>query len=46
MSWQERTGEVEPLLPGLNFTHNQLFFINFAQVSLDLKTVKPDKMVM
>lgn len=24
---------VEPALPGLNLTHDQLFFINFAQVS-------------
>ncbi|XP_045161647.2 neprilysin-like [Mercenaria mercenaria] len=25
----------EPMLPGLNFTHNQLFFISFAQIWCD-----------
>ncbi|XP_060581149.1 neprilysin-1-like [Ruditapes philippinarum] len=29
--WVEQHGSEEPMLPGLNFTHNQLFFINFAQ---------------
>ncbi|KAK7477926.1 hypothetical protein BaRGS_00030835, partial [Batillaria attramentaria] len=28
--WQSHN-EVEPLLPGLNLTHPQLFFVNFAQ---------------
>ncbi|XP_053378445.1 neprilysin-like [Mercenaria mercenaria] len=29
--WVEQRGSEEPMLPGLNFTHNQLFYINFAQ---------------
>lgn len=31
-NWVARQGKEEPLLPGLGFTHNQLFFINFAQL--------------
>uniref|UniRef100_A0A3B3SV54 Membrane metalloendopeptidase like 1 n=1 Tax=Paramormyrops kingsleyae TaxID=1676925 RepID=A0A3B3SV54_9TELE len=31
MKWAEREGE-EPLLPGLELDHKQLFFLNFAQV--------------
>ncbi|GFS75640.1 neprilysin-1 [Nephila pilipes] len=30
-SWVTRNGE-EPLLPGLNLTHEQLFFLNYAQI--------------
>ncbi|XP_035206779.1 neprilysin-1-like isoform X2 [Stegodyphus dumicola] len=29
--WVKRHGE-EPLLPGLNLTHDQLFFLNYAQI--------------
>uniref|UniRef100_H3BI35 Membrane metalloendopeptidase like 1 n=1 Tax=Latimeria chalumnae TaxID=7897 RepID=H3BI35_LATCH len=31
LKWVDRQGE-EPKLPGLNLTHKQLFFLNFAQV--------------
>ncbi|XP_030041946.1 membrane metallo-endopeptidase-like 1 isoform X1 [Microcaecilia unicolor] len=31
MKWVDRNGK-EPKLPGLNLTHDQLFFLNFAQV--------------
>ncbi|XP_078497054.1 membrane metallo-endopeptidase-like 1 isoform X1 [Lissotriton helveticus] len=31
LKWVEREGK-EPKLPGLNLTHKQLFFLNFAQV--------------
>ncbi|XP_029434848.1 membrane metallo-endopeptidase-like 1 [Rhinatrema bivittatum] len=31
MKWVDRNGK-EPQLPGLNLTHKQLFFLNFAQV--------------
>ncbi|KAK3784347.1 hypothetical protein RRG08_053831 [Elysia crispata] len=31
-NWVDRRGKEEPLLPGLGFTHNQIFFINFAQM--------------
>ncbi|XP_038602836.1 membrane metallo-endopeptidase-like 1 [Tachyglossus aculeatus] len=31
LKWLEQEGE-EPKLPGLNLTHKQLFFLNFAQV--------------
>ncbi|XP_060581147.1 neprilysin-2-like [Ruditapes philippinarum] len=33
--WVEQRGSEEPTLPGLNFTNNQLFFINWAQVWCD-----------
>ena len=33
MRWVEEHGE-EELLPGVNYTQTQLFFLNFAQVSL------------
>ena len=29
--WEAKHG-IEPLLPGLNYTQDQLFFINFGQV--------------
>lgn len=29
--WAEKHGD-EPILPGLNFNQEQLFFINYAQV--------------
>lgn len=32
-SWVEKQGKEEPRMPGLDYTHDQLFFINFAQVS-------------
>lgn len=31
-NWVDRNGIEERLLPGLNLTHNQLFFISFAQL--------------
>ena len=34
---KEQEFDEEPPLPGLNMTHNQLFFLSFAQVSLDSK---------
>ncbi|XP_045162499.2 neprilysin-1-like isoform X2 [Mercenaria mercenaria] len=30
-NWRTKSKQTEPKLPGVNFTHNQLFFINFAQ---------------
>ncbi|XP_060583095.1 neprilysin-1-like [Ruditapes philippinarum] len=30
-NWRQKSETKEPRLPGVNFTHNQLFFINFAQ---------------
>ena len=32
--WVDEQGKEEKQLPGLDFSHNQLFFINFAQVRL------------
>ncbi|XP_060075613.1 neprilysin-like [Ylistrum balloti] len=31
-AWVSSMGKEEPSLPGLNLTHNQLFFVNFAQI--------------
>lgn len=31
-SWVARRGKEEDLLPGVNLSHNQLFFLNFAQI--------------
>ena len=31
-TWAEQHGGEEPGLPGLNFTHRQLFFLAFSQV--------------
>eukprot|EP00057_Strongylocentrotus_purpuratus_P029373 XP_011683847.1 PREDICTED: neprilysin-like [Strongylocentrotus purpuratus] len=28
----EETGKEEPLLPGINLTHNQIFFLSFGQL--------------
>ncbi|BFZ23132.1 hypothetical protein BsWGS_26171 [Bradybaena similaris] len=37
-NWVSKQGKEEPLLPGLDFTNNQLFFINFAQLWCMLMT--------
>ncbi|CAL1548798.1 unnamed protein product [Lymnaea stagnalis] len=37
-NWVSLQGKEESLLPGLNFTHDQLFFINFAQLWCNLMT--------
>ncbi|XP_059154147.1 neprilysin-1-like isoform X2 [Physella acuta] len=37
-NWVDKQGKEEQRLPGLNFTHNQLFFINFAQLWCNLMT--------
>ena len=29
--WERKNG-IEPLLPGLDLSHDQLFFLNFAQI--------------
>ncbi|ESO01029.1 hypothetical protein HELRODRAFT_175054 [Helobdella robusta] len=34
--WVKENGE-EPSLPGLNFTHNQLLFVNYAQIWCELR---------
>lgn len=31
-NWVKRQGKEEPNLPGVNFTHNQLYFLNLAQI--------------
>jgi membrane metallo-endopeptidase-like protein 1 len=36
--WVEKHGQ-EPNLPGLNLTHDQLFFLNYAQVQIFWTTV-------
>ncbi|XP_052252371.1 neprilysin-4-like isoform X2 [Dreissena polymorpha] len=41
--WVAEVGHEEPLLPGVNFTHNQLFFLNFAQVWCDKE--KPEALI-
>lgn len=35
--WVAEVGSEEPLLPGLNYTHDQLFFINLAQIRCGLQ---------
>ena len=39
MHWIDEHGE-EALLPGVNFTQTQLFFLNFAQVCTFLSLTK------
>lgn len=36
--WVKSRGKEEPRLPGVNLTHNQLFFLGFAQVWCDKET--------
>uniref|UniRef100_H2ZFD9 Endothelin-converting enzyme 1 n=1 Tax=Ciona savignyi TaxID=51511 RepID=H2ZFD9_CIOSA len=36
--WKQTNGSSEMLLPSLNYTHNQLFFISFAQLWCSLTT--------
>ncbi|XP_071946178.1 neprilysin-1-like [Antedon mediterranea] len=31
-NWVKRNGQEEDLLPGLNMTHDQIFFLNFGQI--------------
>jgi len=35
--WVESVGKEEPRLPGVTLSHDQLFFLNFAQVSSFVK---------
>lgn len=33
LHWAQKHGSAQETLPGLNHTHTQLFFLNFAQVA-------------
>lgn len=37
--WLQRHGTDGETLPGLNHTHTQLFFLNFAQVSFSILNI-------
>lgn len=38
--WLQRHGADEETLPGLNHTHTQLFFLNFAQVRFSIPNMR------
>ena len=39
---EKRNGVEEDLLPGIDLTHNQLFFLNFAQVIIRCSYLSED----